>query len=221
VTARPLNGLAFALVALGFLSTGNAVAPDDTLVRGLMQSGDASGIWTFRRCGDAADLPIMDKTAGEALSVAVAEIKRGMPDPRRSVFVEFQGSVSRDDAVARRLWRVLGHVNDCAKLPSNIASDAKLWATGNDPAWLLVVRGSSATFTRFGGVRLAFAAAPLTPRMPRRSYEAQSGPTHLRIEIDEELCLDPIAEAAYGARVTATVRERSGTQSLRGCAARY
>jgi uncharacterized membrane protein len=144
-----------------------------------------------------------------------------MQDPRRGVFVEFQGAATRDAAVARRMWRVVGYVVDCTKLPENVAGDASFWASGSDPVWRLVVRSKGATFTRFGRERLAFSAASLTPQMPRRKYEAQAGTTQLTLEIDEELCLDAMAETAYGARATVTVREKGQTQTLRGCAARY
>lgn len=198
-----------------------AQGTSERVVQGFVKTGDASGIWTLRRCGSAIDVPLQDRTPGDALTVGVAEVKRVMQDPRRGVFVEFEGSTSANEAVAHRLWRVLGHVSDCAKVPSNVASDVRLWATGDDPDWRLVVRGAVATFTRFGGERLAFPAAPLTPQVPRRSYEAQSGSTRLTVEIDEALCVDAVAEAAYGARVTATVLEKGKTRRMTGCAARY
>jgi uncharacterized membrane protein len=195
---------------------------DDALIRGFVQTGDASGIWTLRRCGTEADVPIKDQTPGDALTVAVADVKRAMQDSRRGVWVEFQGTASNAGAVAKRLWRVLGHVVDCAKAPRNVADDAKLWASGNEPSWLLVVRGKVATFTRFGRERLSLPARDLTPQAPRRKYQARAGTTLLTIEIDETLCLDTMAEAAYGARVSATVREKGkAAQTLQGCAARY
>jgi len=217
VAAALFAVLSFCLPRVAFA----AGAPGESLVRGFVQTGDTSGIWTLRRCGDALDVPIKDKTPADALTVAVAEIKRATQDPRRGVFVEFQGAVSRDEAVAKRLWRVLGYVVDCSKAPDNVAADAKFWAGGNEPSWRLVVRGKQATLTRFGREHLEFAAPPFTPQPARRSYEAQTGSTWLRIEIDEELCLDTMAETAYGARVTATVREKGSKQALQGCGARY
>jgi len=202
-------------VVAGAESTGEA------LVRGFVQTTDASGVWTLRRCDETSTPPVEDQTPGQALTVAVAEIKRGMQDPRRGVFVEFRGAATRDAAVARRMWRVVGYVVDCSRLPENVAADATFWASGSDPVWRLVVRGKNATFTRFGRERLAFSAASLTPQMPRRRYEARSGATQLTLEIDEEVCLDAIGETAYGARATVTVRENGKTQTLRGCAARY
>jgi len=193
----------------------------EQLVRGFVQTTDASGVWTLRRCDEASTAPVEDQTPGQALTVAVAEIKRGMQEPRRGVFVEFQGAATRNAAVARRMWRVVGYVVDCTKLPENIAADATFWASGSDPVWRLVVRSKSATFTRSGRERLAFSAASLTPQMPRRRYEAQAGTNQLTLEIDEEICLDAMAETAYGARATVTVREKGKTQTLRGCAARY
>jgi uncharacterized membrane protein len=211
-----------AALVLGWpLTAVPAEPPGETLVRGFVQTGDASGVWTVRRCGDTTDVPVQDKTPGEALTVAVAEIKRTMQDARKPVFVEFQGSVAGAGVLAKRLWRVLGYVADCAEAPDNVAADAKFWASGNEPGWRLVVRGKVATFTQFGGERIAFDAATLTPQVPRRTYKAQSGGTQLTIEIDEELCLDTMAEAAYGARVTATVRNKSGSRALKGCAARF
>jgi len=198
-----------------------AEPPAETLVRGFVQTGDASGVWTLRRCGDTTDVPVQDKTPSEALTVGVAEIKRVMQDARKPVFVEFQGSVGGAEVVARRLWRVLEYVADCANAPDNVAADAKFWASGNEPNWRLVVRGKVATFTRFGGERIAFDAAALTQQVPRRIYKAQSSGTQLTIEIDEEICLDTMAEAAFGARVTATVRNKSGSRALKGCAARF
>ena len=221
---RRRDGAAALSVVLWFCLSRVAVAAgfaDDSLVRGFVQTGDASGIWTLRRCGDGLDVPIKDNTPGEALTVAVAEIKRAMQNPRRGVFVEFHGTVLRHEAVAKRLWRVLGYVVDCTKAPDNVAADAKFWASGNEPAWRVVVRGKQATLTRFGREPVQFAAAPFTPQPARRSYEAQTGSTRLRIEINEELCLDTMAETAYGARVTATVREKGSKQALQGCGARY
>src|SRR6202008_4508938 len=110
------------------------------------------------------------------------------------VFVEFLGVAEPDIVVAKRLWRVVGHVADCSKVPANIATDTLLWASGDDPIWRLVVRSKHATLTRSGRERLAFAAAPLAPQMPRRRYEAQAGSAHITVEIDTELCVDPIAE---------------------------
>jgi uncharacterized membrane protein len=222
--SRRLRDLAAALFGTLILCVPRvalAAQPAESLVRGFVQTGDASGIWTLRRCGDTAEVPIRDQTQGDALTVAVAEVRRAMQDSRRGVFVEFQGIVTRDQAIAKRLWRVLGYVADCAKAPDNVAADATLWASGNEPAWRLVVRGKIATFTRFGFERVSFSAAALTPQVPRRSYQAQTGSTKLTLEIDEQICLDPPAEAAYGARVTATVSEKGKTQTLQGCAARY
>lgn len=217
--------LAFVCAALPAVLLRAAVAAEpinEALIRGFVQTGDASGVWTLRRCGTVVDVPLKDQTPGDALTEGVAEVKRGMQDPRRGVWVEFQGTASNTAAVAQRLWRVLGHVTDCAKAPRNVADDAKLWAAGNEPSWLLVVRGKVATFTRFGKERLSLPAPDLTPQAPRRKYEARAGTTLLTIEIDETLCLDTMAEAAYGARVSATVREKDkGIQTLRGCAARY
>lgn len=217
-----------ALALVGLLLSGGlpratvAAEPvNEAVIRGFVQTGDASGIWTLRRCGTAVDVPIKDRTPGDSLTVGIAEVKRAMQDPRRGVWVEFQGTASNTEAVAKHLWRVLGHVSDCAKAPRNVADDAKLWAVGNEPSWLLVVRGKVATFTRFGRERLALPAPELTPQAPRRKYEASAGTTRLTIEIDETPCLDTMAEAAYGARVTATVREKRGVQTLQGCAARY
>lgn len=221
---RGTGALAAALVPVVFgvpVMAAAAGPPAESFVRGLVQSGDASGIWTLRRCGDSVDLPIKDKTPGDALTIGVAEVKRVMQDPRRPVLVEFQGTVSSGQAVAKRLWRVLGYVDECAKVPGNVAVDAKLWASGNEPGWRLIVRGKIATLTRLGRERLEFDAAAFASQGPVRRYQAQSGSTQLAIEIDEEVCLDTMAEAAYGARVTATVREGRSAQSLKGCAARY
>jgi uncharacterized membrane protein len=211
----------FAALVFGSPRVVVAKPPSAALVHGFVRTGDASGIWTLYRCGDALEVPIRDSTPGDSLTVAVAEVKRAMQDSRRGVFVEFQGTVARGDVVAKRLWRVLGYVADCAKTPGNVAADAMLWATGNDPDWRLVVSRKLATLTRFGHERLAFPAAALMPRVNWQGYEAQSGSTRLTIEVDEELCLDPMAETAYGARITATLLEKGKTQKLSGCAARF
>ena len=51
--------------------------------------------------------------------------------------------------------------------------------------------------------------------------EAQAASARLTLDIEETLCLDMMAETAYGARVTAAVRENDSTQTLHGCAGRY
>jgi uncharacterized membrane protein len=75
--------------------------------------------------------------------------------------------------------------------------------------------------TRFGHEELSFAAPSSTPQPPRRTFQAQAGSAILTVEVDEQVCLDPLAEAAYGARVTAIVKEKGKTESLQGCAARF
>lgn len=198
-----------------------AEATPGAFVRGFVQTGDASGIWTLRRCGETIDVPLKDETPADALTVAVAEIKRGMQDPRRAVFVEFQGDATRERAVAKRLWRVLGYVAECSKAPTNIVAGANLWAGGNEPSWNLIERHKVATLTRLGNAPLKLLAAP-KPTTVRRRYEAEIGSARVTVEVTEEICLDTMAEAAYGARITATVQDKKGdTQTLRGCAARF
>jgi uncharacterized membrane protein len=219
---RPrVRAFACALVVCVPCVDATAQPENASLVRGFIQTGDASGIWTLRRCGDTADLPVKDQTPGDSLTVAVAEIKRAMQDQRRGVFVEFHGTITARQAVAKRLWRVLGYVADCAKGPQNVPADARFWASGSEAAWRLIARGKTATFTRFGHEQLSFAAPSFWPQLPRRTYRAQADSTTLTIEVEEQVCLDTLAETAYGARVTATVREKGQTQFLRGCAARF
>lgn len=199
----------------------SASAESAAMVRGFVRTTDASGTWTLRPCGSPRDLPIRDQTPGESFTVGVAEVQRSLEDRRRGVFVEFQGTVLASHAVATQLWRAIGYVSDCGKAPANIAADVRFWATGNEPAWKIEVRGKHAILTRSAHERLRFDAFPAATNPSGTHYDAQTGSTRLGLDVETVLCLDALSETAYGARVTATLRENEAVQTLRGCAGRY
>lgn len=191
-----------------------------SMQRGFILIDEASGRWSFRPCGAGATVPIEDRTPGQSLTVAVAEVRRVALDRRRGVFVEFRGTSAPATATAMRFWRALGFVTECRTAPANIAADARLWASGNEPDWRLVVRGRTATLTRSGSERLEIPARSVQTEVRPPPVRAKTG-VHVTLDLAEEPCLDTMAEAAFGARVVATVRRDGTTQTLRGCAARF
>jgi len=216
----PGAGLALATWILAAPIVG-ADAQTKSLVRGFVRTNDASGTWHLRLCRDSIERIVIDQTPGQSLSEAIGEVKRGMQDHRRAVFVEFDGSVAPDQVVAKRLWRVLGYPIDCANLPEKIPANTQVAASGNEPSWRLVVRGGMATFTRPDRETLVLAALRRGKPGPVRTFAESKGNVHLSVQVDEELCVDPLAEAGYGARITLTLRNPRQTESLKGCAARF
>jgi uncharacterized membrane protein len=98
----------------------------------------------------------------------------------------------------------------------------RLWATGQEPTWQLVVTAREARLERPGESPVRFPAAPFAaaakPAATRTidAWSTLDGGT-VRVEITEQMCTDGRSETAYGASVTL----RYGSRAYEGCVARY
>lgn len=220
---------ACAAVAVLSLSAAGPVGATD--LRGFVTEDLVRGVLLFQRCNAAAPSPVFstlaDKTPDQALTTAVSEIRQTMRDSsNRSVYVEFRadgGAAAPTSTTAVSLLRVVGHVESC-RMPvaGEVPAAARIFAEGRDPAWRFVQTPAGARFELRGAQPVRFPAAAFASPIVegnKRTYDAwssQDGGT-IRLEITEQLCSDPGAEAAYGARVLVRV----GSFSAVGCAARF
>jgi hypothetical protein len=213
---RCLLGLVFAWVA------GGAGAAD---FRGFVADGPA-GLLVFLPCHGASPAQrgarLSDKSPDTALTSGVMAVRQVMENSGRPLYVEFAGEAVGADVTVHRFRRAIGHILSCASAPRDIPADARLSASGADPAWRFVA-------TPAGG-RLEFADGKFV-RFPASAFagSAQAGRTQsfdawsaqdggsVRIEITEAVCVDEGAETASGARVMV----RYSSVSLDGCAARF
>lgn len=212
--------LYFGLALSGVVATATA-----TEVRGFVVEAMVTGVLAFQRCNGNVQsqktVALLDKTPDMALSNAVSELRQLMSNAAdRAVYVEVKTVSDTQGVAATRLRRAVGHVESCAALPPPVASDARIYAEGNNPPWTFVQTAAGARFQIRGAKPIRFPATAFTASISERqtfdAWSPQDGGT-IRLEITEQLCLDPAAEAAFGARVAVRV----GSFSAEGCASRF
>ncbi len=213
-----------ALAALATVATAPTVAHAADY-RGFASAGPL-GVILFQECKGRAPaarlVNLEDETAESALAAGIEDVRRIMLDSNRPLYVEFDGIGAGARVKARRFRRAVGTVESCADALKDVPPGTRLWATGSDPAWLLIATAAGARFERPGEKPVRFAAAsfaaPAKPASARiiDAWSAQDGGT-IRIEITQQMCSDGRSETAYGAQVTV----RYGSRTYEGCAARF
>jgi uncharacterized membrane protein len=193
-----------ALLAIALLGPAAAAGPPPTTT----QVGFAhyeQNKWLFRAClgsgGKArlADvgLPIVDATPAGAVLAAVQQRGQQSIDARRGVYVEFSGYVENGRVSATELQRALGWVASCGERPANVAVDARVWASGNEPSWSMTVDGSGATL-RTPDRTLRIPGDALQSAGTVVSWDGVHAGQRLRIELTLVACQDTMAEASFG-----------------------
>lgn len=218
---RSRTSTAFAL-ALLLAAAAPAAAAD---FRGFVTDGPA-GLLVFQPCQGAALAKPMfrlsDKSPDTALTAGVTAVRQVMEDRERPLYVEFAGEAAGGAVTVRRFHRAIGHVLACAGAPKDTPADARIHASGQDPAWRFLVAGNSARLEFAPGrvVRFPASAFTATSKTGRTqvfdAWSSMDGGT-VRVEITEELCLNEGTETAAGGRVTL----RYATTAVDGCAARF
>jgi uncharacterized membrane protein len=214
--------LALAAVATAVAAPTAAHSAD---YRGFASAGPL-GVILFQECKgrvpSARLVNVEDETAESALAAGIDDVRRVMLDSSRPLYVEFDGITAGAVVKARRFQRAVGTVESCADALKDVPAGTRLWATGSDPAWLLIATAEGARFQRPGEKPVRFSpapfAAPVKPASARiiDAWSAQDGGT-IRIEITQQMCSDGSSETAYGAHVML----RYGSRSYEGCAARF
>jgi uncharacterized membrane protein len=169
--------------------------------------------WLFRPCvgsGKKAALalqgqPIIDATVGGLLFKAIQQRWQQSADPQRGIYLEFAGYSENGRVTATRLQRSLGWVGTCAERPTNIPTEARLWAAGNEPSWRFVLDGKGASLLWVDG-ELMLPARQLLEAGGTVAYATDSGAGLVRVEFSRGLCSDTMAEAAFGYRVVAAAK---------------
>ncbi len=170
--------------------------------------------------------PIDDKTPNAALREGVGAVRQIMLHRYRPLYAELRGERGKTNSSAYQFQRTLGTVESCKSMPRDIASNVRLLAAGDGPAWRLVVTDATAVlelpdksssklpvaaFKAAGTVQTAKEAIP-------RSYEARlSDGNVVQVEVNPQMCTDGKSETAYGARVVVRLQKHV----LQGCAARF
>jgi uncharacterized membrane protein len=223
---RPALGACIAVLVAGLASAASA-QPAAADLRGFLLEGFGASPWLFRQCvGKTLARPLLqvvDPSPGRNVQGGVEEIRKMMLDRERPIYVEFRGQISGQVVTVRQFQRTIGHVEECAEAPRDIAPATRLQAQGDEPRWQFVATAAGARFEAEGSAPVRFPAAafaaPTVRDGTRRIYDAwspQDGGS-IRIEITEEVCNDGHSETAFGARVTA----RLGSRTFEGCAARF
>ena len=198
-------------------------------LRGFVSEG-AAGVLQFQFCNGSVLgrelFPIEDKTPNGALRQGVGAVRQIMLRRYQPLYVEARGERGKTNATVYQFQRALGTVESCKALPRDIQSNVRLLATGQAPAWRLVVTDATALLELPDRVSMKLPAAAFkaagTDQMAKetlpRAYDLQSADgTPVRVEISPQMCTDGRSETAYGARV----QVRSGARRLEGCAARF
>ena len=169
--------------------------------------------------------PIDDKTPNGSLRAGVGAVRQIMLHRYRPLYVEMRGERGKTSATAYQFQRALGTVESCKALPRDIQSNVRLLASGQTPAWRLVVTDTTAVLKLPDKVSMKLPVAAFKPAGTNqkaketvpRAYEVQSAEgIPIRVEVNPQMCTDGRSETAYGARV----QVRLGTRRLEGCAAR-
>jgi uncharacterized membrane protein len=220
VVRRAFLFCAFALTATA------AVAAE---LRGFVSEGGA-GVLQFQFCNGPVLgrelFPIEDKTPNGALRQGVGAVRQIMLRRYQPLYVEMRGNRGKTNATAYQFQRAVGTVDSCKTLPRDIASNIRLLAAGEGPAWRLVVTDAAAVLELPDKVSVKLPAAAFkaagTDHTAKetipRAYEARSPEgIPIRVEVNPQMCTDGRSETAYGARVIV----RFEKQTFQGCAARF
>jgi hypothetical protein len=219
-----LTHLRFMFVVSLFIASAGATA---TETRGFVIEAMVPGVYFFQRCDGKSQSPksvaLLDKTPERALSAAVEELRQTMSNAAsRALYVEIRTTPDKQGLAATRFLRSVGHVEACDSAPRNLPVDARIYAEGREPGWTFVQTAAGARFQIQGQKPIRFpAAAFAAPGSDKSSrifdaWSPQDGGS-IRFELTEQLCVDPSAEIAAGARVTVRV----GSFSVEGCALRF
>jgi uncharacterized membrane protein len=209
-------------VCIGGLCAPASAASD---MRGFVSQG-IGDVLLFSACegGRLATkkMRLLDKTTDAILGAGLHEVRQMMLEPERGIYAEFDGDIAGIVVTARRLQRVVGHIESCAAAPRSTKT-ARIFAHGEQPFWRLVVTAEGAQLEMEGQkkpVRFPFAAfkSPVMADNVRiyDAWSSQDGGT-VRVEVEEQMCSDGRSETATGAKVTL----RYGSQSFEGCATRF
>jgi uncharacterized membrane protein len=198
-------------------------------LRGFVSEG-AAGVLQFQFCNGPVLgrelFPIEDKTPNSALRQGVGAVRQIMLRRYQPLYVEARGDRGKTNVTAYQFQRALGTVESCKALPRDIASNVRLLAAGEGPAWRLVVTDATAVLELPDKVSVKLPAAAFkgagsdqaAKETIARTYEARSADgTPIRVEVNPQMCTDGRSETAYGARVTVRLEKRT----MQGCAARF
>ena len=194
-------------------------------LRGLASPGPL-GLILFQECRGkesvSSVVKLQDATPDAALTAGLEAVRKIMLEAGRPIYVEFVGSSAANSVKATRFVRAVGTIESCAAALNSMPSGVRLWASGQEPTWQLIVTAREARLERLGESPVRFPAAPFAaaarPAAVRTidAWSTLDGGT-VRVEIAEQMCTDGRSETAYGASVTL----RYGSRSYEGCAARF
>ena len=204
------RALAALTAALGLGTVLAADAPPNSSIAGFARY--ESNKWLFRACVghgkvsalNARGLPFIDATPDRVLSAAIQQRWQQSAEPLRGIYMEITGYLEEGRVTATQLHRALGWVASCAERPSNIPDDARAWAAGNEPSWVFMLDGRSASFRTMDAV-LTWPVAAWKAGGSTAVFEASAGGGRVRVEFSDGLCGDTMAEATFGRRVVAAV----------------
>jgi uncharacterized membrane protein len=176
--------------------------------------------WLFRPCIgtgrasklQAVGLPFIDAAPGREPTAAIQQLATQSTDPQRGVYLEFAGTMDSGRIAATELQRALGWVESCAARPSNIGASVRVWAAGHEPGWSLTLDGDGVIW-RTPDRAITFPAVRLRQAGDTVAFESEAAAARIRIELTRGLCLDTMAEAAFGRRVVAAI----GGRLFEGC----
>ena len=170
--------------------------------------------------------PIEDRTPNSSLREGIGAVRHIMLHRYRPLYVEMRGDRGKTNTTVYQFQRAVGTVESCKTLPRDIASNVRLLASGEGPAWRLVVTDATAVLELPDKVSVKLPAAAFkaagtdqtAKETTARTYEARtSDGIPIRVEVNPQMCTDGRSETAYGARVVVRFEKRT----LQGCAARF
>jgi uncharacterized membrane protein len=198
-------------------------------LRGFVSEGGV-GVLQYQPCAGGVIsqqlFPIEDRTPNSSLREGVGAVRHVMLHRYRPLYVEMRGDRGKTNTTVYQFQRAVGTVESCKTLPRDIASNVRLLASGEGPAWRLVVTDAAAVLELPDKVSVklpvaAFKAAGTNQTAKEtiaRTYEARtSDGSAIRVEVNPQMCTDGRSETAYGARVVVRFEKRT----FQGCAARF
>jgi len=198
-------------------------------LRGFVSEGGV-GVLQYQPCvGGVISqqlFPIEDRTPNSSLREGIGAVRHIMLHRYRPLYVEMRGDRGKTNTTVYQFQRAVGTVESCKTLPRDIASNVRLLASGEGPAWRLVVTDATAVLELPDKVSVKLPAAAFkaagtdqtAKEITARTYEARtSDGIPIRVEVNPQMCTDGRSETAYGARVVVRFEKRT----LQGCAARF
>ena len=184
---------AFLFCAFTLTATASVAAD----LRGFVSEG-AAGVLQFQFCNGPVLgrelFPIDDKTPNGSLRQGVGAVRQIMLHRYRPLYVEVRGERGKTNVTAYQFQRAVGTVESCKSLPRDIASNVRLLAAGEGPAWRLVVTDTTALLelpdkvfakaSRRGIQERRVQSRPQRKSLPR-TYDAQSANgIPIRVEVN-------------------------------------